>query len=175
MSTPGYGERLRPFMLLLLLLLAGCHSYYRVNVSGDKPDDVRSVFLIVATENPLAGDNNDATMLIRAEKVSDYLLFAQFEPTGGAPLRWRAQRPHRRGDLIEVKLSEDQRRILLSVDKELLEAYGNLSVVAVCHGASRWYAEVFDSGRIRTEDGIRLEAGVSSFVIGPIKSANLLP
>lgn len=166
MLRTGPGWWLLP---LLFLLLPGCATYYRVEVGGDRPEQAHSVFLIVADKNPLAQDNKEVSALIRSERIGDYLLFAQFDPYEGTPLRWRQLPPQCRSELIGVELSQDQSVVKLRVDKELLQAYSDLTVIVVGHGANLWYSEVFDSGKIRNEGGVRLEVGTSRFVIRPLK------
>lgn len=151
-------------LLLLVLLLPACASYYRVEVGGDRPEQMRSLFLIVAEQDPLDANSQDVARLIRAEMIGKYLLFAQFDPAGGAPLRWHQQSLRGDSELIRINLNEDQSVVTLRVDKELLKSYGSLAVVAVGHGDGGWYSEVVDAGKIRNEEGLRLDIGASRFV-----------
>ena len=150
--------------LLLACLPSACASYYRVDVGGDRPEQTHSVFVIVADRNPLGKDNPDVSGLIRTERISNYLLFAQFDPDGEVPLRWRQQSLECRSELIKVTLSEDQTLLKLRVDKELMTPYGELTIVVIGHGSERWYAETVEAGKIRSEGGIRLDVGASRFV-----------
>ena len=163
---------LRPWSLLLLaLLLQGCSilpswmwtHYYEVEVVGSQPESTHSLFLIVADKDPLEGDNQNLLRLIRAEMISKYLLFAQFDPESGTPMRWRRQSVRGSSEQIRIEVSKDQSLLTLLVDKDLVEAYRDLTVVVVGHGVGGWYSEVFDAGKIRSEDGMRLEIGSARF------------
>jgi len=155
--------------LAVALLLSGCASFYRLEVGGTQAEQVRSVFLIVADKDPLGGGNVDAGSLIRPVKLGDYLLFAQYDPIGGGPLRWQEETLDSRSDMIEVGLSEDLATVFVRIDKALLEAYGQLTLVAVGHGVEGWYAEAVDAGKIRLEHGIRFDIGSARFVRRPLK------
>jgi hypothetical protein len=150
--------------LLGALMLASCASYYRLEFGGDKAEQVSSVFLIVADANPFDKNSEDVSSLIRPDKVGEYLLFAQYDPVEGNPLRWKEESRNARSDLMKVELSSDARTVTLRIDKSLLEAYSQLTVVAVGHGADRWYAESVDPGEVRLGNGIRLDVGTAKFV-----------
>lgn len=166
MFRPGLRFWLTPF--LLATLLCSCASFYRLDVGGDQAEQIRSLFLIVADRNPLGGNDTDAASLIHPDKVGDYLLFAQFDPVEGNPLRWQQVSLDARSDLIQVTLSADLRVATLKIDKSLMEAYSQLTVVAVGHGSEGWYAESVDSGKVRLESGIRLDIGSTRFVRRPL-------
>lgn len=166
MFRPGPRFWLTP--MLLALLLPSCASFYRLEVGGDQADQIRSVFLLVADRNPLS-DSADASSLIRPDKVGGYLMFAQFDPVEGNPLRWQQVSLDSRSDMIKVNVSSDLRVLALTIDKALMEAYGQLTVVAVGHGAEGWYAESIDSGKVRLESGIRFDVGAARFVRRPLQ------
>jgi hypothetical protein len=166
MSRSGMRSWLLP--LVASLALTSCASFYRLEVGGDQADQVRSVFLIAADADPLEGGKVDPAGLIRPDKIGSYLLFAQFDPADGSPLRWQEETVDSRSDMITVRCSSDLRTLTLTVDKALLEAYGGLTLVAVGHGAEGWYAESVDAGKIRLENGVRFDVGSARFVRRPL-------
>ncbi len=159
-------------LLPLALLLQSCSilpswmwtHYYEVEVTGSQPESTHSLFLIVADKDPLDGDHQDLLRLIRAEMIGKYLLFAQFDPESGKPMRWRRQSVRGNSEQIRIEVSKDESLLTLLVDKDLLDAYRDLTVVAVGHGVGGWYSEVLDAGKIRNEDGMRLEIGAARFM-----------
>lgn len=162
-SSSSLPQRL--LLLCLVCLLPGCASWYKVEVGGEAPESTHSVFLIVADTDPIdAFKIEDMSKLITAERISKYLLFAQFDPDSARPLRWRKQSVRGDSDLVKVDLSSDGSVLTLRANKELLTTYPNLAIVVVGHGTEGWYAEAIDPGRIRSEEGTRLDIGSSRFL-----------
>lgn len=157
--------RISVWLLLVALLLPGCRSFYRVEVGGEVPESAHSVFLIVADKDPTESvKSEDLVRLIRSDRHSKYLLFAQFDPDKGRPMRWRQQSLRGDSDMLRVRISEDETQLILSVDRALLESYRDLTIVALGHGTDGWYMEVCDAGKIRTEGGVHFDIGTSRFV-----------
>ena len=157
------GTRIRQAALLALLLTSSCASYYRLKVGGERLAQVHSLFLIATNGNPY--DGGDPSELISPEKTSTYLLFAQFDPKQeGANLCWHQEVLNVQNSLLKLELSKDKKALTLSANKELREAYPELTILAVAYG-DQWYAQAIDAGVIRLEKGMTLNVDASKFVI----------
>ncbi|MCA8975300.1 MAG: hypothetical protein KDC98_11305 [Planctomycetes bacterium] len=164
----GTGPRSWLLPLLASALLSGCASYYRLDVGGDRAADLYTLYVLVAEENPLKA-NPAAASLVGPDKIGSYLLFAQFDPEDGEPLRWQEVTANKLTDLVLVSRSQDRKVLTLLVDKTLLESYKGLTVVAVGHGKDGWYAEPVEANLIRLNPGERFDVSRSKIVRRPLK------
>lgn len=152
--------------------LCSCASFYRLEVGGAQAEQVRSLFLLVADQDPLGGGKVQPADLISPDRVGKYLYFAQYDPIEGNPLRWREEVVNTQfagSDLIKVTLSTDQRTLTLRVNKDLLEDNTGLTVVALGHFAGGWTTESVSASELRREQGIRLDTGSARFARRPLQ------
>ncbi len=163
MNRLGLRAGLLP-LVFLCFLFSGCASYYKVYISGDRPEVIESVYVIVAENNPLAKSDMKESELV-SDPEQQFLLFAEFLPSEGAPLTWTQHNPPPSiPEMIKLVMPADHRMIRLRVNRKMLETYSELTVLVIGHGSEGWYHWAAKTGQIRLESGMRLQTAASQFL-----------
>lgn len=153
------GSLRRLASMLAVLGLCSCASYYRLQVGEPQPGDVRSIYLIVAKQDPRENGAVELHQLFEPERLSKYLFRAQYDAVTAGTTGWKEVKVASRfaGDeMVKVQMSADLRSVEIAVNKILVEDNPTLILLAVGLFQNGWSAEAIDTSELRRESGARV-------------------